>query len=51
MENLTINELIEINGGHDGTAYEIGQAIGTVLKVVSLARTVTFGWSMIRKIF
>lgn len=33
MKNLTKNELITINGGHDGTAYQIGEAVGEVITV------------------
>jgi hypothetical protein len=35
MENLkllTIDELKECNGGHDGVAYEAGQTVGKIVK-------------------
>ncbi len=35
MENLkllTIDELKECNGGHDGLAYETGQTVGKIVK-------------------
>ncbi len=38
MENLKLlskEELLEIGGGHDGTAYEIGKAIGKALIIVA----------------
>jgi hypothetical protein len=33
MESVTDQELIEICGGHHGTAYEIGHAVGEALTV------------------
>ncbi|GAA4280150.1 hypothetical protein [Gaetbulibacter aestuarii] len=40
MKTLTIQEQIVINGGHDGTAYEIGKAVGTTLKIIGMVTTV-----------
>jgi hypothetical protein len=45
MENLKLmskNELIETNGGHDGLAYELGQATG---KALLMAATVLYFFS------
>ncbi|MCK8524249.1 hypothetical protein M0D21_21905 [Aquimarina sp. D1M17] len=33
MKNLNAKELIEINGGHDGVAYEAGVVIGNIIEV------------------
>ena len=32
MRDLTINELIEINGGHKGKAYKAGKAVADALE-------------------
>ncbi len=34
MKNLSNKELMSVTGGHDGTAYKVGQAIGNILEVV-----------------
>ncbi|CAM3430711.1 hypothetical protein [Empedobacter stercoris] len=31
LKNLTKDEMINIDGGHDGTAYEAGAAVGKFL--------------------
>jgi hypothetical protein len=36
MRNLTQIELVEINGGHDGVAYQAGQIVGAIIKVVGI---------------
>ena len=34
MENLTKKEKVKISGGHKGTAYKIGKAVGDTLEVI-----------------
>ncbi|HFK5575437.1 hypothetical protein KRE40_16365 [Elizabethkingia meningoseptica] len=46
LKSLTVTELKEINGGHDGTAYEIGKAVGTTVKYARyVALAVSFFFS------
>ncbi|MDP1842006.1 MAG: hypothetical protein Q8K64_01205 [Sediminibacterium sp.] len=35
MTSLSLIETVNVNGGHDGTAYHIGKAAGEVVKFVS----------------
>lgn len=40
MKDLTYEEMIIVNGGHDGTAYELGRAAGKLWRycfTISLA--------------
>ena len=37
LEILNRHELIFINGGHDGTIYNIGKGIGKIIKVGAIA--------------
>lgn len=35
ITDLNFNELVEIEGGHEGTAYEVGHYVGKALMVAA----------------
>jgi hypothetical protein len=55
MRNLTLSELQSVNGGHEGTAYEIGKTIGEVVGVISKIMGATAilrgGFSIFKSLF
>lgn len=51
MRNLTQIELVEINGGHDGVAYQAGQIVGAIIKGVGMLSGATTVYGLLKKLF
>lgn len=51
MRNLTKKELTKINGGHEGTAYEIGRFVGNLTEVALMFTGARAAWKGLKAIF